>query len=101
MISNGVMMRPAIPLPEDAGLSEAIATMLERRISGLTVVDASGTLIGMLTEGDLLRRAEIGTGERHWSGWRKLLRGPGLNAEEYVHTHSRRVADLMTRGPVT
>src|SRR3954452_24127526 len=95
-----VMSRSVRTVRQDAALAEAIALMVDHRISGTPVVDSEGQLIGMLTEGDLLRRAEVGTGERHRSGLWNFLRGPGLNAEEYVHAHSSRVEDLMTRDPV-
>lgn len=93
-----IMTRPAITIREDARLGEAIRLMTGHGVSGLPVLDSFGHLVGVLTEGDLLRRAEIGTGERPWSGWWSLLRGPGLSAAEYVRAHSRRVGDLMTRG---
>ena len=101
MNASDVMTRPATTLRADASLGEAIRLMLGRGISGLPIVDQHGSLVGVLTEGDLLRRVEAGTGDRHRSGWRTFLRGPALNAEEYVRTHSRRVEDLMTRDPVT
>ena len=58
--------------------------MLQNRISGLPVVDADGNLVGMVTEGDFLRRGEIGT-ERRRPKWLEFLIGPGRLADEYVH----------------
>jgi CBS domain-containing protein len=52
-------------------------------------------VLGIITEGDLLRRAEIGTEKRH-ARWVSLLIGPGRLAEEYVQTHARKVGELMT-----
>lgn len=101
MNAGDVMTRPAVTLRQGASLAEAVGLMLGSGISGLPVVDEGGRLVGVLTEGDLLRRIEVGTGERHRSAWWTFLRGPGLNADEYVRSHSRRVADLMTRDPVT
>ncbi len=75
--------------PEDGGVSHAAP-----------VVDASGELVGMVTEGDCLRRAELGT-ERKRSMWRTFLAAQGTLAEEYIRSHARKVADVMTRDPIT
>lgn len=56
---------------------------------------ANGELVGILTEGDLLRRVETTT-ERHRPRWPKFLMGPGHLAKEYVHTHSRKVDNVIT-----
>jgi CBS domain-containing protein len=79
---------------------EAVRTMLQNRISGLPVVDAQGNLVGMVTEGDFLRRGEIGT-ERRRPKWFEFLLGPGRLANEYVHASGRKVEDVMTGDAVT
>jgi CBS domain-containing protein len=96
MKAKDVMTADVLTVTEDASVLEAIRLMLQRRISGLPVVDASGTPVGMVTEGDLLRRAEIGT-ERHHARWIEFLAGPGRGADEYAHAHGRKVRDVMTR----
>jgi hypothetical protein len=73
--------------------------MLDNQISGLPVIDA-GKLVGMLTEGDLLRRGETGTG-RQRPRWLEILMGPGRLAGEYVRTHGRRVAEIMTHDVIS
>jgi CBS domain-containing protein len=75
---------------------EAIALMLDNHVSGLPVIDEAGQLVGILTEGDLLRRRETGT-ERHRPRWLEILMGPGRLASEYVRTHGRKVEEIMTR----
>src|SRR3972149_7468972 len=74
--------------------------MLQRQISGLPVVDKAGTLVGIVTEGDLLRRAETGT-QRKRPRWLEFLIGPGRLASEYAHTHGRRIDEVMTPDPHT
>ena len=74
--------------------------MLQNRISGLPVVGPKGELVGMVTEGDFLRRGEIGT-QRRRNRWLEFLVGPGRLADEYVHTRGRKVEEVMTREPVT
>ncbi|WP_201315161.1 CBS domain-containing protein [Dyella sp. EPa41] len=81
-------------------VSLAMRIMLGARVSGLPVVDDKGQLVGMITEGDLLRRAEVGT-DHHRPRWLEIVLGPRRMAQEYVDTHSRRVGDLMTSDVVT
>jgi predicted transcriptional regulator len=73
--------------------------MLQNDISGLPVLDADGTLRGMITEGDLLRRAETAT-QRRRPRWLEFFVGPGRLAEEYVQAHGRKVSEIMTVDPV-
>jgi CBS domain-containing protein len=84
-----------VTVASDAPINEAIRLMLQRRVSGLPVLDASGALVGMVTEGDFLRRSELGT-ERHTARWIEFLLGPGKLAENYVHASGRKVRDVMT-----
>jgi CBS domain-containing protein len=93
MTKNLIVVEPATTVGEAARL------MLDNRISGLPVV-SGGKLVGIVTEGDFLRRAETGT-ERRRRPWLAFLLGPGRLADEYVRTHARRVEEVMTRDPVT
>jgi CBS domain-containing protein len=95
-----IMSPRVISVAPDASVLEAIRLMLQNHISGLPVIDASGVLNGVVTEGDFLRRGETGT-ERKRSRWLEFLLGPRRLADEYVHTHSRIVRDVMTPEPVT
>jgi CBS domain-containing protein len=100
MIASDVMTRSVISVPPDATVADAVELMLERGISGLLVVDNSGTLVGMVTEGDLLRRDEIGT-RRQRSWWLRLLASPSRQAADFTRTHGRKVADVMTRDVIS
>ncbi|MDE2006331.1 MAG: CBS domain-containing protein, partial [Rhodospirillales bacterium] len=95
MIARDVMTRNVISVAPDATVAEAVELMLERGISGLLVVDGSGMLAGIVTEGDLLRRDELGT-ERRRSWWLRLIASPGRQAGDFTRTHGRKVADVMT-----
>ena len=99
MRAADVMARSVVTVDPGAPLADAIRLMLDRKISGLPVVDG-GALAGILTEGDLLRRAETGT-ERRRPRWLEFLRGPGKQAEDYVHAHGRKVEEIMTRQVAT
>jgi len=94
MTSRVATVRP------EAQLKDAARTMLEYGISGLPVVDASGQLVGIVTEADFLRRTETGTERRH-PRWLEFLLGPGKLADEYVHSHGRKVQEVMTPNVVT
>jgi CBS domain-containing protein len=95
-----VMTRNVLSVSPDATVEEAARMMLERRISGLFVVDDKGELAGIVTEGDLLRRDELGT-ERHRPWWLRLLVSPGRQAADFTRTHGRRVRDVMTEDVVS
>lgn len=95
-----VMTRKVFSIEPDATVLQAVRSMLQNKISGLPVVDADGHLVGIVTEGDFLRRAETKT-ERRRPRWLEFLVGPGKLADEYVHTHARKIADLMTPEPLT
>ena len=84
----------------DAAVSEAARIMLQFGVSGLPVIDSAGHLVGIVTEGDFLRRTETGT-ERKRSRWLEFLLGPGRMAEEYVRSHGRKVQEIMTPEVVT
>jgi CBS domain-containing protein len=95
-----VMTRKVLTVGRNASVVEAIRLMLVNRVSGLPVVDDAGKLVGILTEGDFLRRSETGT-ERHRPRWLEILMGPGRMAGEYVRTHGRKVEEIMTRDVVS
>jgi hypothetical protein len=60
------------------------------------VVDADGAVLGLVSEGDLLRRAELGT-QKQRSGWRAFFTGTATLAGDYVRSHGKVAADVMTR----
>jgi CBS domain-containing protein len=95
-----LMTRDVVTIGPEAPLADAIRLMLKFRVSGLPVVDGAGRLIGLLTEGDLLHRIETGT-DAPRMGWFQAIVARGRLAEQYVHTHGRRVQDVMTRDVVT
>ena len=95
-----IMTWPVFSVAPESNVLPAVQMMLKQKISGLPVVDADGKLVGIVTEGDFLRRAETAT-ERHRARWLQFLVGPGRLADEYVHTHTRKIADVMTTEPIT
>jgi CBS domain-containing protein len=100
MNAGDVMTPRVVSVEPDASIVEAVRLMLANRISGLPVIAENGKLVGIVTEGDFLRRAETGT-QRARRRWLEFFMGPGKLAEEYVHTHGRKVCEVMTPDPVT
>jgi|SRR5690348_2874779 len=100
MKAADVMVTNVISVTPDHSVQEVAETLLTNRISGVPVLDAKGKLVGIVSEGDLMRRAESGTAhERSW--WLRLLMGREGLAQDYVRENARRVADVMTHNVVT
>jgi CBS domain-containing protein len=95
-----VMTSPVISVEPDASIWQAVRIMLQRRISGLPVIDKDGRLVGIVSEGDFLRRAETET-QRRRPNWLEFLMGPGRLADEYTRSHGRKIQDVMTPDPLT
>jgi CBS domain-containing protein len=100
MKARDVMVSPVISVKPSCTVKEVAQTLLERRISAAPVVDDKGKLVGIVSEGDLMHRAEIGTERRH-SWWLRVLTGDDALAAEYTKAHARTVADVMTRDVIT
>jgi CBS-domain-containing membrane protein len=98
-VSDVMTSGPVTARPE-ASLGEAADLMVKHRISGLPVVDSAGRVVGMVTEGDLLRRVELGTGGRT-PGWLSQFFAPGRAAEDYVRTHGRVICEIMTQSVIS
>jgi CBS domain-containing protein len=90
-----VMVSNVITVNVDATVQEVAGTLATNHVSAVPVVDRQGKLAGMVSEGDLIRRSEIGT-ERSRSWWLDALSTNRKLAEEFVRSHSRRVSDVMT-----
>jgi CBS domain-containing protein len=95
-----IMTTNVVSIGADEPVVKAARLMLQNRISGLPVIDKEGELVGMVTEGDFLRRGELGT-QRRRPKWLEFIIGPGKLAEEYVRTSGRRVEEVMTPDPWT
>lgn len=95
MKARDIMQREPITATPEMSIEDAVHLMITHRISGLPVVDPTGVVVGILSEGDLLRRMELGT-EARLPGWRAWLASQGHTARDYVRSHARRVGELMT-----
>lgn len=100
MRTHQIMTRKVTAVEADTPVIDAANLMLQHHISGLPVVDRAGKLIGIVSEGDFIRRSEIGT-QRKRGRWLKFLLGRGQSASEFVHEHGRKVEEIMTAHPRT
>jgi CBS domain-containing protein len=99
MHARDIMSQPVITVDPDDEVAAVAQTLLDHRISAVPVV-ANGRLVGIVSEGDLLRRHESGTERQRRSWWLRLLSPVDEMAREYIQAHGLRARDVMT-APVT
>lgn len=100
MKARDVMVSPVLTIQPNASVRDVAKILLQHRVSAVPVVDGNGKLVGIVSEGDLLRRVESGTvKQRSW--WLRLLAGEETLAAEYAKSHARKIADVMTSEVVT
>jgi CBS domain-containing protein len=100
MKASDIMVSPVVTVRASTSVRDVAKLLLERRISGVPVVDEQNKVVGIISEGDLLHRAEAGTEHRRgW--WLRLLVSTDQAADEYAKAHALTVADLMVRDVVT
>jgi CBS domain-containing protein len=100
MQAQDIMTKSIITADPDTSIQEIAKKLIENRISAVPVVDNNGHLVGIVSEGDLMRRSESGT-ERQPSWWLFLLAGAEETAQAYVRAHGKHAADVMTRRVIT
>jgi CBS domain-containing protein len=99
MQAKDIMSSPVVTVTPDASVAEVAALLLEKRISGVPVVDAAGQIAGIISEGDLLRRVETDT-ERRRPHWLEMLLGQSGDAGSFIKSHASRVGDVMSHDVV-
>lgn len=100
MRAHQIMTKPVITVTPEMTIFEAANIMLRNHVSGVPVVDASGKLVGIVSEGDFLRRSEIGTERRRRRRLSSIL-GRGSAASDFVVEHGRKISQVMTPEPFT
>ena len=95
-----VMTTRVISVPADLPVSDVAKLLLEHRISAVPVIDEDGRLLGIVSEGDLMRREESGTEARR-SWWLSAFTSTVEAAEAYTKNHGRLAGEVMTRELVT
>lgn len=93
-----VMTQNVVTVSPNSEVREIATLLLEHGISAVPVVGDGGKVLGIVSEGDLMRRVENDTNRRK-SWWLKLF--AGHDAADYVKSHGRRASEIMTRDPIT
>jgi CBS domain-containing protein len=101
MKAKDIMTPYAITVGPDAKVTDIAKLMLERQVSAVPVVDEGLRVLGVISEGDLIRRHEIGTGDRRQSWWLRLLADPAQQAQQYTKSHAARARDIMSSPAIT
>jgi CBS domain-containing protein len=96
-----IMTTSIVSATPDMSVRQAAGTMVFAGISGMPVIDEDGKLLGIVTEGDLMHRAEIGTGARQRAWWLELVASTRELASQYVKEHARKVRDVMSTDVAT
>jgi len=100
MRAHQIMTKHVITVTPQTSIETAANIMLRNHISGLPVKEADGTLVGIVSESDFLRRSEIGTGRKR-PAWLQFFIGPGRAATDFVRERGRKIEDVMTSDPIT
>lgn len=100
MQARDVMVCGVISVGPDIPVQIAANAMVSNCVSALPVIDIYTKLVGIVSEGDLIRRVEIGTERRRSEGGETLMSSDSL-AKEFVKSHAKRVSDVMTRDVIT
>lgn len=94
MVSNVVTVGP------DASVRDVAGILIRNHISALPVVGPGGNVLGIVSEGDLMRRPESGTEPKH-AWWLALVSSDADRASEFLKTHGLTAGDVMTKKVVT
>ncbi|HXV29443.1 MAG TPA: CBS domain-containing protein, partial [Sinorhizobium sp.] len=99
MLVKDVMTTKVVKLSPDNSVRQAAKLMFEHHVSGIPVVDDEGHLLGVISEGDLIRRTELCSEASVLVA--NLALDPDDRANAFARRCSWRVGDVMTADPVT
>lgn len=100
MKARDVMVTRVISVGPDADVGMIAETLVQNGISAVPVIDRDGRLMGIVSEGDLIRRTETGT-ERRRSWWLEMFATRDALANDYVKSHALKASDVMTAPAIT
>ena len=88
MLARDVMTAPVVTAGAASTVVEIVNLMLEHKISAVPIVNEADELVGIVSEGDLIQRDEIGTLPRR-SWWLWALGTKAQMAEDFVKAHGQ------------
>ena len=95
-----LMTRKVVSVTPETPVATVAKLLAERHLSAVPVTDPERHVLGIISEGDLMRRPEMGT-ERHSSWWLHAFAAPDTLAESYMKSHGLAAKDVMTHNVVT
>jgi CBS domain-containing protein len=101
MHASDVMTGTVITATPETTVREAAKQLADNRIGGMPVVDVDGRVVGIISEGDLLHRVELGTGSRRRAWWLEFFESTRELASTYVKEHARTVKDVMSEDVIS
>ncbi len=96
MQAQDIMTRNVVSAAADTTIEQVTALMMENHISAVPILDNDGSIIGLVSEGDLMRRVE-GSGKTNKSWWLSLFSGSDNTAQDFIAMRGRHAGDIMTR----
>jgi CBS domain-containing protein len=100
MKAQDIMTREVVTIKPNASVHEVATLLAKHRISGIPVTTTGKRLLGIVSEGDLVERAEVGA-EPKGKWWLEGFSNAQAMASRYVKAHGATVADVMTRQVAT
>ncbi len=100
MRAKDIMTTDVTTVNPDMAVADIAQVLMDKKISGVPVVDAAGTTVGMVSEGDLMHQVGL-AGEARRSWWLRLVSTPEQDAKDFVKSHGRRAGDIMTADVVS
>jgi CBS domain-containing protein len=101
MHASDVMTSTVITATPETTIRAAAKQLADNRIGGMPVVDVDGRVVGIISEGDLLHRVELGTGSRRRAWWLEFFESTREMASMYVKEHARTVKDVMSEDVIS
>ena len=100
MQAKDIMTTPVVTAGLETPVIEIAKRLLERRISAMPVIDAEGRVLGIVSEGDLMRQPQV-AGQPHRSWWLTMFAASEEQARDFIKSHGQLARDVMTGDPVT
>ena len=100
MQASDIMTTDVVTVGPSTAVRQIADLLLKRHISAVPVVDSDSRVLGIVSEGDLMRRAESGT-EAHPSWWLRAFSDNRDLLKTYIKAHGKTAEQVMTRNPVT
>ena len=100
MKARDVMASHVVTVSPELDVKAVANTLVTNSISGVPVVDANKKIVGIISEGDLVRRVVLGI-ERKRSWWFELFSSPDQQWAQFARSHGRKAKDIMTRRVIT